>query len=225
MSIQLCRLIVMSQEYVEISKEDIESIHNTIESGFSNYRLKDTDFSTDEFKKGSEIVIVQLVADEEYELPFQTKEENGKYYISASFEIIKGDILNAIESGNVLQSVSKYFWDVISDDNSDFGDECNALVNFLLLTDTYDEEQLKKELDPSKIRSDYKKDHDRIYGDDSLNRVQKSLALKELVHMSVCQVVNDIDLFFSRPLNLTPEEEAEKDRQEAEALRNEMSLS
>lgn len=215
----------MSQEYVEISKEDIESIHNTIESGFSNYRLKDLDFSTDEFKKGSEIVIVQLVADEEYELPFQTKEENGRYYISASFEIIKGDILNAIESGNVLESVNKYFWDVISDENSDFEDECNALINFLLLTDTYDEEQLKKELDPSKIRSDYRNDHDRIYCDDSLNRVQKSLALKELVHMSVCQVVNDIDLFFSRPLNLTPEEEAEKDRQEAEALKNEMSLS
>lgn len=215
----------MSQEYVEISKEDIECINDTIESGFSNYQLKDSDFSVDAFKEGSEIVIVQLVADERYELPFQTKEEEGKYYISASFDIIKADILNAIESGNVLESVNKYFWDVISDESNDYEMECESLIKFLLLTDTYDEEQLKKELDPSKIRSDYKKDYDRIYSDDSLNRVQKSLALKELVHMSVCQVVNDINLFFSRPINLTPEEESEKDRQEAIALKNEMQLS
>ena len=80
-------------------------------------------------------------------------------------------------------------------------------------------------MEPLKIRTDYKNDHDRIYGDDSLNRVEKSLALKELVHMSVCQIVNDIDLFFTRPLNLTPEEESEKNRQEAKALENEMKMS
>ena len=81
------------------------------------------------------------------------------------------------------------------------------------------------DLDPSKIRQDYKKDHDEIYCDDSLNRVQKSLALKELLHMSICQVVNDIDLFFTRPYDLTPEENAEKNRQEQEALENELQLS
>ena len=32
--------------------------------------------------------------------------------------------------------------------------------------------------------------------------------------MSICQVVNDIDLFFTRPYDLTPEENAEKNRQE-----------
>ena len=80
-------------------------------------------------------------------------------------------------------------------------------------------------MDPDKIRSDYKQDHDRIYDDESLNRVQKSLALKELLHMSICQVVNDIDLFFTRPYDLTPEENAEKNRQEAKALENEMQLS
>ena len=219
------RLIVMSQEYMEISKEDIENIQNAIKSGFSNYKFKDSDFSEDSFKNGDDIVLIQLVADNEYELPFQTKEEDGKYYISASFEIIKGDILNTIESGNVLESVSKYFWDVISDENKGFEDEYESLVGFLLLIDTYDEEQLREELNPSKIRTDYKNDHDRIYGDDSLNRVEKSLALKELVHMSVCQIVNDIDLFFTRPLNLTPEEESEKNRQEAKALENEMKMS
>ena len=58
-----------------------------------------------------------------------------------------------------------------------------------------------------------------------MNRVQKSLALKELLHMSICQVVNDIDLFFTRPYDLTPEENAEKNRQEAKALENEMQLT
>ena len=58
-----------------------------------------------------------------------------------------------------------------------------------------------------------------------MNRVEKSLALKELVHMSICQVVNDIELFFTRPSNLTPEEVAEKNKQEAKALENEMQLS
>jgi len=84
---------------------------------------------------------------------------------------------------------------------------------------------LETDLDPSKIRDDYVQDKNMIDKDDSLNRVQKSLALKELVHMSICQVVNDIDLFFTRPSNLTPEENAEKNRQEAKALENELQLS
>ena len=89
----------------------------------------------------------------------------------------------------------------------------------------YHEEDLIVDLDPSKIRDDYKKDYNMIYSDESLNRVQKSLALKELVHMSICQVVNELDLFFTRPSNLTPEENAEKNRQEAKALENELQLS
>ena len=80
-------------------------------------------------------------------------------------------------------------------------------------------------MDPEKIRNDYNNDKDRIYSDESMNRVEKSLALKELVHMSICQVVNDIELFFTRPANLTPEEVAEKNKQEAKALENEMQLS
>lgn len=43
--------------------------------------------------------------------------------------------------------------------------------------------------------------------------------------MSVCQVVNDIDLFFTRPLDLTSEEIAEKNKQEAKAFENELQLS
>ena len=95
----------------------------------------------------------------------------------------------------------------------------------MVLTEEYEEEQLQRDLDPSKIRQDYKNDYDRIYSDESLNRVQKSLALKELLHMSICQLVNDIDLFFTRPYDLTPEENAEKNRQEAKALQNEMQLT
>ena len=95
----------------------------------------------------------------------------------------------------------------------------------MILTEEYERDQLEVDLDPEKIREDYKKDHDMIYKDESLNRVQRSLALKELVHMSICQVVNDLELFFTRPSNLTPEEVAEKNRQEAKALENEMQLS
>ena len=109
-------------------------------------------------------------------------------------------------------------------EDNDFEDEKEELINFLLLTEEYDEKDLQDELDPSKIREDYKKDYSMIYSDESLNRVQKSLALKELVHMSICQVVNDLDLFFTRPYDLTPEENAEKNRQEAKALENELQL-
>ena len=209
---------------MEISKEDIEKVDKTIKSGFCDYKIKDAEFNTDTFEKGLDIVLLQSVADEEYELPFQTKSEDGKYYISRSFEIIENDLLEGRESRDVFQSVNKYFHDVIDDENNDFKDEKESLINFLLLTEEYDENQLRIDLDPDKIRNDYRRDHDEIYSNESLNRVEKSLALKELLHMSICQVVNDIDLFFTRPFDLTPEEEAEKNKQEAKALENELQL-
>ena len=42
--------------------------------------------------------------------------------------------------------------------------------------------------------------------------------------MSICQVVDDLELFFTRPLDLSPAEEHEKNRQEAKALENEMKV-
>jgi hypothetical protein len=127
-------------------------------------------------------------------------------------------------SRDVFQSVFKYFHDVIENEENDFAEEKDELINFLILTEEYEEDQLKVDLDPVKIREDYQNDYDKIYSDDNLNRVQKSLALKELLHMSICQVVNDIDLFFTRPYDLTPEENAEKNRQEEKALENELQL-
>jgi hypothetical protein len=165
------------------------------------------------------------VANVENELVFQTKKENGKYYISETFDLFIDNIINGNVSRDVFQSVYQYFHQVIADEENDFAEEKEELINFLMLTEEYDESQLQTGLDPVKIRQDYKKDHDRIYGDESLNRVQRSLALKELLHMSICQVVNDLDLFFTRPHDLTPEENAEKNRQEAKALQNEMQLS
>ena len=161
----------------------------------------------------------------ENELVFNTYEENGKYYISNTFELFIDNIINGNVSRDVFQSVSGYFYDVIDNPDEDFTDEKEELIGFLILTEEYERDQLEVDLDPEKIREDYKKDHDMIYKDESLNRVQKSLALKELVHMSICQVVNDLELFFTRPSNLTPEEVAEKNRQEAKALENEMQLS
>ena len=214
----------MVDDYIEISKADIESIENALKIN-SDYKLKNTKFNAKTFEKGQDIVLIQYVANVENELVFHTKEENGKYYITDTFDLFIDNIVNGNASRDVFQSVNAYFWDVIENENKDFEDEKAELINFLLLTEQYDENQLNEDLDPSKIRSDYQNDHDRIYNDDSLNRVEKSLALKELVHMSICQVVNDLELFFTRPSNLTPEENAEKNKQEAKALQNELQLS
>ncbi len=209
---------------MEISKEDIVNVENALKVN-ADYKLKNTKFNINTFEKGQEVVLIQYVANVENELVFQTKEENGKYYISETFSLFLDNIVNGNVSRDVFQSVFKYFHDVIDDGENDFEDEKAELINFLLLTEEYEEEKLNVDLDPVKIRQDYQNDYDRIYSDDSLNRVQKSLALKELFHMSICQVVDDIDLFFTRPYDLTPEENAEKNRQEQKALENELQLS
>ena len=214
----------MDERFMEISKEEIEEIENALKTN-ADYKLKNTKFNTNTFEKGQEIVIIQYVANVENELVFQTKVENGKYYISEAFDLFIENILNGNVSRDVFQSVYQYFHRVIADEENDFAEEKEELISFLMLTEEYEESKLQNDLDPDKIRSDYKQDHDRIYDDESLNRVQKSLALKELLHMSICQVVNNIDLFFTRPYDLTPEENAEKNRQEAKALENEMQLS
>lgn len=209
---------------MEISKEDIENVENALKTN-SDYKLKNSKFDVKSFEKGKDIIIIQYVANIENELVFSTYEENGKYYITNTFELFIDNIINGNVSRDVFQSVSSYFYDVIDNPEKDFSDEKDELISFLLLTEDYDESQLQKDLDPEKIRNDYNNDKDRIYSDESMNRVEKSLALKELVHMSICQVVNDIELFFTRPANLTPEEVAEKNKQEAKALENEMQLS
>ncbi len=209
---------------MEISKEDIENVENALKTN-SDYKLKNSRFDVKSFEKGKDIIIIQYVANIENELVFSTYEENGKYYITNTFELFIDNIINGNVSRDVFQSVSNYFYDVIDNPEKDFSDEKDELISFLLLTEDYDESQLQKDLDPEKIRNDYNNDKDRIYSDESMNRVEKSLALKELVHMSICQVVNDIELFFTRPANLTPEEVAEKNKQEAKALENEMQLS
>lgn len=214
----------MDENFIEISKENIEAVENALKVN-SDYKLKNSRFDVKSFEKGKDIIIIQYVANVENELVFNTKMENDKYYISETFDLFIDNIINGNVSRDVFQSVSSYFYEVIENEGDDFEDEKEELINFLLLTEEYDEDDLQNQLDPAKIREVYKKDHDMIYKDDSLNRVQKSLALKELVHMSICQVVNDLELFFTRPSNLTPEENAEKNRQEAKALENELQLS
>ena len=214
----------MLDDFMEISKEDIENVNNALKVN-SDYKLKNSKFEVKTFEKAQDIVLIQYVANVENELVFSTKEVNGKYYISNTFELFIDNIINGNASRDVFQSVSSYFYDVIDNPDKDFSDEKDELINFLLLTEEYDEKQLLEDLDQNKIRSDYKKDHEMIYKDESLNRVEKSLALKELVHMSICQVINDLELFFTRPSNLTPEEVAEKNKQEAKAFENELQLS
>lgn len=214
----------MAENFIEISKEDIENVENALKVN-SDYKLNNTRFNVKSFEKSKDIVLIQYVANVENELVFKTKEENGKYYISDTFDLFMDNIVNGNVSRDVFQSVSSYFYDVIDNPDNDFEEEKEELINFLVLTEEYERNLLETDLDPTKIREDYARDSDMINKDESLNRVQKSLALKELVHMSICQVVNDIDFFFTRPSNLTPEENAEKNRQEAKAYENEMQLS
>ncbi len=213
----------MTDEFIEITKEEIEDIEKALKVN-ADYKLKDSKFNVKTFEKGLDIVIIQYVANVENELVFETKEEKGKYYISEIFGLFKENILNGNVSRDVFHSVFTYFHDVIENPEKDFTEEKEELISFLLLTEEYEEPQLQKDLDPEKIRQEYDEDHDRIYSDDSLNKVEKSLALKELLHMSICQVVNDIDLFFTRPYDLTPEEHAFKNKQEEKALQNEVQL-
>ncbi len=214
---------IMSDEFIEITKEEIEDIEKALKVN-SDYKLKESKFNIKTFEKGSDIVIIQYVANVENELVFATKEERGKYYISEIFDLFKDNIINGNVSRDVFQSVFTYFHDVIENPDEGFADEKEELISFLLLTEEYDESQLQIDLDPEKIRQEYNDDHDRIYGDESLNKIEKSLALKELLHMSICQVVNDIDLYFTRPYDLTPEEHAFKNKQEEKALQNEVQL-
>lgn len=214
----------MAEDFMEISKDYIENVENALKIN-SDYKLKNSKFDVKSFEKGKDIILIQYVANVENELVFNTFEENGKYYISNTFELFIDNIINGNVSRDVFQSVSSYFYEVIENQDKDFTDEKEELINFLVLTEEYEADKLENDLDPDRIREDYNKDYDMIYNDDNLNRVQKSLALKELVHMSICQVVNDLELFFTRPSNLTPEEVAEKNKQEAKALENEMQLS
>lgn len=208
----------MADEFMEISKEDIESVENALKVN-ADYKLKNTAFSTKTFEKAQDIVLIQYVANVDNELVFATKEENGNYFISSTFDLFIDNIVNGNVSRDVFQSVSSYFWDVIENEDKDFEDEKDELITFLLLTEEYDENDLIADLDPAKIRADYQSDYDKIYSVESMNRVEKSLALKELVHMLICQVVNDLELFFTRPANLTPEENAEKTNRKLKHLK------
>ena len=214
----------MTEDFMEISKEDIENVENALKTN-SDYKLKNSKFNVKSFEKAKDIILIQYVANVENELVFNTYAENGKYYISNTFELFIDNIINGNVSRDVFQSVSSYFHEVIDNPDNDFTEEKEELISFLLLTEDYDRNQLETDLSQDRILKDYNSDYDRIYSDESLNRVQKSLALKELVHMSICQVVNDLELFFTRPFDLTPEEVAEKNKQEAKALENELQLS
>ena len=215
-----------SKNFIEITPDVMAEVEKTLKSGFCDYKLKEGSFTEKNFKNGEDIVLIQIIADEEYELPFKTAFEDDKYYISTSFDVICNDLIHGRESRDIFQSVNEYFHDVVENPDKDFTDEKDSLINFLILSEEgYVKEDLEVSLNPETIRKDYNSDKERIYADDDLTDIQKSLALKELLHMSICQVVNDIDLFYTRPFDLSPAEEHEKDRQEAEALKNELKWS
>ena len=216
---------MVDENFTEISPDMIEEVEKTLNSGFCDYRLKDCEFNKKSFENSEPITLIQIIGEEEIELTFSTDFENGKYYISSGFDIISADLLEGRESRDVFQSVNMYFRNVVANPDEDFTEDKESLINFLVESDEkYSRDALEVSLDEDKIRSDYKTDHDEIYSQDTLTDIQKSLAVKELFHMSICQVVDDLELFFTRPLDLSPAEEHEKNRQEAKALENEMQL-
>ena len=215
-----------SKNFIEITPDVIAEVDRTLKSGFCDYKLKEGEFSEKNFKNGEDIVLIQMIGDEEYELPFQTAFEDDIFYISTTFDVICNDLIYGRESRDIFQSVNEYFHDVIENPENDFKEEKDSLINFLVLSEEgYVKEDLEISLNPENIRKDYESDKNRIYAEDDLTDIQKSLALKELLHMSICQVVGDIDLFYTRPFDLSPAEHHEKDRQEAEALKNELKWS
>ena len=121
----------MADEFMEISKEDIESVENALKVN-ADYKLKNTTFSTKTFEKAQDIILIQYVANVENELVFATKEENGKYYISNTFDLFIDNIVNGNVSRDVFQSVSSYFWDVIENEDKDFEDEKDELITLSL---------------------------------------------------------------------------------------------
>ena len=76
----------MAEDFMEISKEDIENVENALKMN-SDYKLKDSKFNVKTFEKAKDIVLIQYVANVENELVFNTYEENGRYYISRIFEL------------------------------------------------------------------------------------------------------------------------------------------
>lgn len=212
------------ENFLEITPDMIDEVEKALSSGH-DYELKDSGFNKKTFEEGKDITLIQHVCEEEIELTFKTDFRDGKYYISNTFDIISQDLLEGHETRDVFMSVNLYFRNVIANPDEDFTEEKESLINFLVESDEkYVRKELEVSLDEDKIRKDYKNDHDEIYSQDTLTDIQKSLALKELLHMSICQVVDDLDLFFTRPLDLSPAEEHEKNRQEAKALENEMKL-
>ena len=211
--------------FTEISADMINEVEKTLNSGFCDYRLKDSSFNGETFKKGEDIHLIQTVGDEEIELGFATKFEDDNYFISSGFDIICDDLLEGRESRDIFQSVNMYFRNVIANPDKDYSDDKESLINFLVESDEkYHREDLEVLLDEDKIRADYEHDKSEIYDNDDMTDIQKSLALKELLHMSICEVINDLELYYTRPLDLSPAEEHEKNRQEAKALENEMQL-
>ena len=216
---------MLDENFTEITPDTISEVEETLSNDFCDYRLKDSEFNLKTFEDSKDITLIQIIADEEIELTFKTRKENGRYYISAGFDIIADDLLEGHQSRDVFQSVNMYFRNVIANPDEDFTEEKESLIKFLTASDEkYVKDDLEVLLNPDKIRKDYSEDHDRVYSQDDMTDIQKSLALKELLHMSICEVINDLDLFFTRPLDLSPAEEHEKNRQEAKALENEMQL-
>ena len=216
---------MVDENFTEITPDMIDEVDRTLNSGFCDYRLKDSKFNRKTFENSEPITLIQIIGEEEIELTFSTDFEDDKYYISSGFDIISQDLLEGREARDVFQSVNMYFRNVVANPDEEFSEEKESLINFLVESDEkYSRDALEVSLDEDKIRQDYKRDHDEIYSQDDLTDIQKSLALKELFHMSICQVVDDLELFFTRPLDLSPAEEHEKNRQEAKALENEMQL-
>ena len=215
----------MIDNFTEITEEMIGEVEKTLDSGFCDYKLKDSAFNTETFKNGDDITLIQMIGEEEIELVFSTKFEDDSYFISSGFNIIADDLLEGRQSRDIFQSVNMYFRNVIANPDEDFSEDKESLINFLVESDEkYHKEDLEVLLDEDKIRADYEHDKSEIYDKEDMTDIQKSLALKELLHMSICEVINDLELFFTRPFDLSPAEEHEKNRQEAKALQNEMQL-
>ena len=99
----------MIDNFTEITEEMIGEVEKTLDSGFCDYKLKDSVFNTETFKNGEDITLIQMIGEEEIELVFSTMFEDDSYFISSGFNIIADDLLEGRQSRDIFQSVNMYF--------------------------------------------------------------------------------------------------------------------
>ena len=56
------------KNFIEVTPDLIDEVNKTLKSGFCDYKIKEGSFTKENFKNGDDIVLIQSIADDEFEL-------------------------------------------------------------------------------------------------------------------------------------------------------------